>query len=256
MQEQVEMRQVSKAFQSKTGETIRGLSDVNLTLGQGEVVSVIGTNGAGKSTLFNCLSGQIPIDQGEIYLDGIRVDGLNQVQTAEFIGRVFQNPSMGTAPRMTVFENLMLAQKRGEARRFGRSLTNDNYQAMHDYLAGFRLDLEKRLDVPIEYLSGGQRQTVSLVMATLKRPKLLLLDEHTAALDPRTARQVMEMTQEMIQSQGLTTLMITHHLQDALTYSDRILLMHQGSIQKIYQKDQIQKLSAGELYEELESLVL
>ena len=162
---------------------------------------------------------------------------------------------MGTAPRMTVFENLMLASRRGQKPGFKRSLTKDNYEAMRNLLAQFHLELEDRLNVPIESLSGGQRQAIALIMATLKRPELLLLDEHTAALDPRTSRQVMQMTSDLIEKEGLTALMITHQLPDAIQYCDRILLMHKGQIQHIYDQEEVKTLTAPVLYRHLEDLI-
>lgn len=250
----IELVDVSKRFNRGKGDLVSGLDKVNLTIKKGEVIGVIGTNGAGKSTLFNCLSGQIKLDEGQIFLGDHEISNLKAMEISRKIGRVFQDPRMGTAPRMTVFENLMLARKRGEKRLFGRSLTDKNYAEMVEYLKPFRLDLEKRLDVPIENLSGGQRQTISLVMATLQEPQLLLLDEHTAALDPRTAKQVMKMTQDIVRQLNLTTLMITHHLQDALTYSDRIIVMHQGQISKIFSQEEITQLTAADLFRTIERL--
>lgn len=250
----IELVDVSKHFSRGKGDLVSGLDAVNLTIEKGEVIGVIGTNGAGKSTLFNCLSGQIKLDEGQIFLGEHEISDLKPMEISRKIGRVFQDPRMGTAPRMTVFENLMLARKRGEKRLFGRSLTDKNYAEMVEYLKPFRLDLEKRLDVPIENLSGGQRQTISLVMATLQEPQLLLLDEHTAALDPRTAKQVMKMTQDIVRQLNLTTLMITHHLQDALTYSDRIIVMHQGQISKIFSQEEITQLTAADLFRTIERL--
>lgn len=250
----IELVDVSKRFSRGKGDLVSGLDTVNLTIEKGEVIGVIGTNGAGKSTLFNCLSGQIKLDEGQIFLGEHEISDLKPIEISRKIGRVFQDPRMGTAPRMTVFENLMLARKRGEKRLFGRSLTDKNYSEMVEYLKPFRLDLEKRLDVPIENLSGGQRQTISLVMATLQEPQLLLLDEHTAALDPRTAKQVMKMTQDIVRQLNLTTLMITHHLQDALTYSDRIIVMHQGQISKIFSQKEITQLTAADLFKTIERL--
>lgn len=253
---QVILSEVNKYFTRQNGERVIGLEDINLTIQPGEVVAVIGTNGAGKSTLFNVVAGTLMIDSGMIKMGAVDATRLKSRERAAQIGRVFQNPSMGTAPRMTVFENLMLAKKRGEGRLFGRSLTMANRQTMFDYLRGFKLDLENRLDVPIENLSGGQRQIISLVMATLQQPALLLLDEHTAALDPRMARQVMTMTKEMIEDYGLTTLMITHHLQDALDYADRIIVMHQGRIQCEFGYEAIQTMTNTQLFETLENLTL
>nr|WP_276933254.1 ATP-binding cassette domain-containing protein [Globicatella sulfidifaciens] len=206
----IELNQVTKHFQRQTGEQVVGLNNINLKINAGEVIGVIGTNGAGKSTLMNCLTGQLPIDSGEILIEGVAIRKMKKRDVAKKIGRVFQNPQMGTAPRMNVFENLML----------------------------------------------GQRQAVSLIMATIQKPELLLLDEHTAALDPRTAKQVMAMTQLMIKNYGLTTLMITHHLQDALDYCDRLIVMHRGQISRIYQKTELASLTAGDLYQTLENLVI
>lgn len=246
---------INKTFQRQGGDRVRGLDNISIEMARGEVLGIIGTNGAGKSTLFNVLAGLFDADSGRIELAGQDVTAESQFQLADRVARVFQNPSMGTAPRMTVFENLMLAQKRGQTRGFGISLTRSNREAMAEYLKTFNLDLEHRLDVPIENLSGGQRQTISLVMATLMKPQLLLLDEHTSALDPRTARLVMEMTQDLVREHGLTTIMITHHMQDALTYCDRIAVMHQGHLVQIYEADEVPNLEVGNLYEMLEGLV-
>lgn len=251
----LELREINKVFQRKTGDIVKGLSDINLSVQKGEVVAIIGTNGAGKSTLFNALAGLIQVDSGQIQLVGEDITRQSQFDLADRVARVFQNPGMGTAPRMTVFENLMLASKRGQKRGWSISLTHNNKDIMAQYLEQFHLDLEKRLDLPIENLSGGQRQTISLVMATIQKPQLLLLDEHTSALDPRTAKQVMEMTQKMVREENLTTLMITHRIQDAINYSDRIIVMHQGRMVKEYNKDDITALEVGTIYEFMENLV-
>lgn len=253
---QLQLKHVNKTFHRKTGEAVHVLNDINLEVEKGEVIAIIGTNGAGKSTLLNALAGSIKVDSGEILLADKPMQNLDQVEAAKYIGRVFQDPAMGTAPRMTVFENLMLAKKRGEFRGFGKSLTGGNFKEMQEYVSQFHLNLENRLEIPIENLSGGQRQIISLLMATMQQPELLLLDEHTAALDPRTANQVMTTTQEMVRDKELTTIMITHHLQDALTYSDRIILMHQGQIKKIYGQEDIKNLRSGDLYQYMEEIVL
>lgn len=254
MQPAIQLRQVNKRFVRSHGDIVHSLKNIDLTIETGEIVSVVGTNGAGKSTLFNALTGQIKIDSGEIKIKGKCVNQLPPVERANFIGRVFQNPEQGTAPRMTVFENLMLAAKRGQRRGFSRSLTSTNYKEMQSYLTPYGLNIEDRLDIPIGNLSGGQRQIVSLLMATLKRPDLLLLDEHTASLDPRTARQVMATTINMVKQQKLTTLMITHQLQDAVQYSNRIILMHQGQIHHIYESDEVSQLEPTHLYQDLVDL--
>ncbi|MGY4104233.1 ABC transporter ATP-binding protein [Ignavigranum ruoffiae] len=244
-----------KSFINKFGERIAGLHDINLRVGEGEIVGIVGTNGAGKSTLMNCLTGQIPIDSGQIFIDEEQVDRWGQIKLAKYIGRVFQDPRLGTAPRMTVFENLMLAKKRGQARTLKRSLTPTNYQELQDYLSQFHLNLDQRLDLPIENLSGGQRQIIALMMATLQKPKILILDEHTAALDPRTAKQVMQMSYQMIRQLNLTSFMITHQLQDALDYSDRLLVLHQGRIVNQYAKDDLASLTTTDLFRRLEELM-
>lgn len=251
----IDIRNLNKTFYNKFGQVVSGLQDINLSVETGEIVAIIGTNGAGKSTFMNCISGQFPIDSGSVFFDGDRVDQLGQIKLAKFIGRVFQDPNMGTAPRMTVFENLILASKRGELRGLKQSLTDQAYKDLQDYLATFQLDLENRLDLPIELLSGGQRQIVSLIMATLKHPKLLILDEHTAALDPRTAKKVMKMSYDMIRKLKITTLMITHHLQDAIDYSDRIIVMHQGQIVREINQSQKQTITSADLYKILEEIM-
>lgn len=251
----LELKGLSKVFQRKTGDIVQGLKDINLSVEKGEIIAIIGTNGAGKSTLFNALTGHIKLDQGNIHVNSKEITHIPQVERASIVARVFQDPNMGTAPRMTVFENMMLANKRGQKRGLSLSLNPNNKEKIAQHVAQFNLDLEKRLDLPIEHLSGGQRQTISLVMATLQKPELLLLDEHTSALDPRTAKQVMEMTYNMVKDHQLTTLMITHHMQDALKYADRIVALHQGQIAKVYDKNEIPRLQIGDLHELLEKMV-
>ena len=251
----LELNNVSKVFQRRTGDIVKGLEDITLSVKQGEIIAIIGTNGAGKSTLFNALTGHIEPDEGSILLNNTDITKIPQIKRASIVARVFQNPSMGTAPRMSVFENLMLASKRGKKRGLSLSLNAENKAEMAEYISQFNLDLEKRLDLPIEYLSGGQRQIISLVMATIQKPQLLLLDEHTSALDPRTAKQVMEMTHKMVTENNLTTLMITHHMQDAIKYGDRIVVLHQGKIANVYSKEEIASLEIGHLHELMEKLV-
>ncbi|MDO4432894.1 MAG: ATP-binding cassette domain-containing protein [Aerococcaceae bacterium] len=250
-----ELKDVTKYFYRQNGEQTLGLDNINLTIQQGEIVSIIGTNGAGKSTLLNCLAGQLAIDSGHILCNGVRLDALKPRDYAAKVARIFQDARLGTAPRMTVFENLMLAAKRGEKRGFTHSLTRHNQQTMQQKLAFFQLDLEQRIDVPMENLSGGQRQAVALLMATLKRPELLLLDEHTASLDPRTAKQVMALTHQVIRDHQLTAVMITHQLHDALMYSDRIIAMHRGRIAHVFDKKMLETLTTADLLQTLEQLV-
>lgn len=255
MKPHVQLKEVSKYFYRSTGEQIIGLNRINLDIYAGEIVGVIGTNGAGKSTFLNCLAGLLNIDSGAIYINEERIDRLSFQQYASRVSHVFQDPRKGTAPRMTVFENLMLSAKRGESRRLSRSLTHDNRIQMFEFLADFKLDLENRLDVQMASLSGGQRQAVALLMATLKKPELLLLDEHTASLDPRMARHVMEMTYRIIRENRLTTVMITHQLQDALTYCDRLIIMHRGEIYKALSKSEMSQMEPADLFVILEEMV-
>lgn len=251
----LKIRQLYKTFYRRGGQVIPGLVDINLSVPQGQVLGIIGSNGAGKSTLLNALTGHIQIDQGSIQLGSHDLTELNEIQRARYISRVFQDPAMGTAPRMTIFENLVLASKRGQARWLTRSLTREMAQEMIQYLKPFRLQMEDRLDVPAESLSGGQRQILSLLMASLKQPDLLLLDEHTAALDPRTGRQVMEASRRMIKEKGITALMITHSLQDALNYCDRLIMMHGGKILADFSRSQMDRMSPGQLYDQMEDLI-
>ena len=206
---QLDVQSISKTFYRMQDSPLQVLSDISFQVQKGEILGIIGTNGAGKSTLLNCLTGHTPVTSGSILLNGQVIS--NQAES-----------------KNAVFENLMLASRRGQKPGFKRSLNKDNYEAMRNLLSQFHLELEDRLNVPIEALSGGQRQAIALIMATLKRPELLLLDEHTAALDPRTSRQVMQMTSDLIEKEGLTALMITPQLPDAIEYCDRILLMHKG----------------------------
>lgn len=251
----IELKKVTKYFTNTLGERVTGLDCIDLTIERGEVIGIIGTNGAGKSTLFNCLAGQEKLDDGGIYIDGQRIDTLKPRHYAQKVSRVFQDARLGTAPRMTVFENLVLASKRGEKRRLSRSLTPENEKQLHEKLASFKLDLEQRLHVPMEVLSGGQRQAIALLMATLQQPELLLLDEHTAALDPRTAQQVMTLTKQLIHTHQLTAVMITHRLQDALTYCDRIIAMHKGRIFRQFTKTELSQLNIADLFLLLENMI-
>lgn len=251
---QLQLKNISKQFKSNTNEAVIGLNNIQLNVEKGEIIGIIGTNGAGKSTLFNAITGTLPIDSGEILVQHKHIEHLSAKQRAKDISRVFQDTRMGTAPRMTVFENLMMAKRRGERITLRRSLTEQNRQDMTQLVSKIKLDLEHRLDVAIESLSGGQRQTITLLMATLKRPEILLLDEHTAALDPRTAKQVMKMTESIIRENELTALMITHQLSDAIDYCDRIVVMHKGTIQKIYSADEVKTLKTTDLFTVLELL--
>ncbi|MCC6453832.1 MAG: ATP-binding cassette domain-containing protein [Caldilineaceae bacterium] len=209
---------------------VHALRGIDLLIPSGQFVTVIGSNGAGKSTLFNVAAGLFPPTQGRILIDNIDVTRWPEHRRAAYIGRVFQDPRMGTAATMTIAQNLTLALLRGEAHRLTIGVSHKREEYFRGLLAPLDLGLEKRLDTKVSLLSGGQRQALTLLMATMTQPKLLLLDEHTAALDPATAEKILTLTQQIVAEQELTTLMITHNMQQALSTGDRTLMMDGGQI--------------------------
>lgn len=219
-----------KTFHAGTPDERRALGGVNVKLDEGDFCIVIGSNGAGKSTLLNAVAGKQRLDSGTVSIDGEDVSGLPVHRRARFIARVFQDPMVGTAPSMTIAENLLLAELRGKPARLKRGLTRERRQAYRERLAGLGLDLERRLDAPVALLSGGQRQSLALLMAVSTSPRLLLLDEHTAALDPRTAEAVMRATVDAIAERRLTALMVTHNMSHAVSYGNRLIMMDQGAV--------------------------
>lgn len=221
---------LSHTFNPGDVNEIRALHEINLQVEADQFVTIIGSNGAGKSTLFNVIAGVYPPTRGEIEIAGENVTRWSEHRRARMIGRVFQNPLMGTAASMTIAENLTLALLRADVPKLRIGVTRSRRRAFCDLLAPLDLGLENRLDTRVALLSGGQRQALTLMMACLDRPRLLLLDEHTAALDPATAQKILTLTQEMIQTHQLTTLMITHNMQQALDFGDRTLMMDQGQI--------------------------
>ncbi|WP_313538888.1 ABC transporter ATP-binding protein [Enterococcus sp.] len=223
------------------------LNKVDLTLQPGEFVTVVGGNGAGKSTLFNCISGTLPLTSGQIKIDDQEVTTLSEEKRARYLARVFQDPKMGTAPRMTVAENLLLAQKRGQKRNLKLRQLQNQREDFYILCQQVGNGLEQHLDTPTGNLSGGQRQALSLLMATIQTPKLLLLDEHTAALDPKTSKQLMQITAERVAQQQLTCLMITHRMDDALKYGNRLILLRKGEIVKDLSATEKAALSLPEL---------
>lgn len=208
------------------------LQKVDLKLQPGEFVTVVGGNGAGKSTLFNCISGSLPLTSGQILIDDQDVTQLSEEKRAAYLSRVFQDPKMGTTPRMTVAENLLLAQRRGQKRNLHLRQLQAQKDVYYQLCQEVGNGLEQHLDTPTGNLSGGQRQALSLLMATIQTPKLLLLDEHTAALDPKTSKQLMQITADRVEQQQLTCLMITHRMEDALKYGNRLILLRKGQIVK------------------------
>ena len=239
---------VYKTFNIGTINEKRALDDVNLILNDGDFVTVIGGNGAGKSTLQNVISGAITPDFGKIEINGIDITKLPEHKRAKFIGRVFQDPMLGTASDMWIEENLALAFKRGEKRSpFKWMLDNDNEKMFRESLSKLGLSLEDRMKSKVKLLSGGQRQAITLLMATIKKPDLLMLDEHTAALDPKTASLVLSLTKEIIESTSITTLMITHNMKDAISYGNRLIMMDQGRIIYDVAGDDKKKLTVEDL---------
>ena len=226
----LEVIDVYKTFNAGTINEKRALQGLNLHLAPGDFVTVIGGNGAGKSTMLNSVSGAYPVDEGKIIIDGVDVTHLPEYKRAKFIGRVFQDPMMGTAATMQIEENLALAARRGKPRTLRSGITKQEREAYKEQLKILDLGLEDRLTAKVGLLSGGQRQALTLLMATLQKPKLLLLDEHTAALDPKTAAKVLEATQRIVERDNLTTLMITHNMRDAIAYGNRLIMMYDGHI--------------------------
>ena len=224
------VQSIFKTFNAGTVNEKIALRGVDLHLQPGDFVTVIGGNGAGKSTLLNCITGAYPVDGGKILIDGVDVTHLPEHKRAKYIGRVFQDPMMGTAATMQIEENLALAARRGKVRGLKSGITAAERRGYIEQLAMLDLGLENRMTTKVGLLSGGQRQALTLLMATLQKPKLLLLDEHTAALDPKTAAKVLETTQRIVEKDNLTTLMITHNMRDAIAYGNRLIMMYDGRI--------------------------
>ncbi len=226
----LKVTEVHKTFFAGTPNEVRALQGVSLTVERGSFVCVIGTNGSGKSTLLNAVAGAFLVDSGHIELDGTDITRWPEHRRAKLIGRVFQDPFSGTAPTMTIAENLALASRRGQSRGLAWAMSGTRRREMRERIAAMGLNLEDRLNNPIGTLSGGQRQSLTLLMAGLVKPSLLLLDEHTAALDPKSADQVIRLTQEIISQDQLTTLMVTHSMQQAANLGDRVIMMDRGQI--------------------------
>jgi putative ABC transport system ATP-binding protein len=250
----LEIRGVSKVFNPGTPNEVRALQDVSLTIEEGTFVIVIGTNGSGKSTLLNAVAGSFQVDSGTIRLDDTDITSWPEHRRAKLIGRVFQNPFSGTAPTMSIAENLALATRRGRPRGLGWCLSAHLQSELRDRVATLRLGLENRLDNPIGSLSGGQRQALTLLMASWLRPTLLLLDEHTAALDPKSADQVIRLSQEVIAREKLTAMMVTHSMDQAAELGTRLVMMHRGRIIHDFSGVQKERLRADDLISRFESV--
>lgn len=243
------VKNVSKTFNMGTINEKKALNKINLTLEDGDFVTVIGGNGAGKSTLLNMIAGVYPIDCGHIILDNHELSLEDEYKRAHLIGRVFQDPMMGTAADMGIYENLAMANRRGKRRTLKWGVTKSEIEDFKVKLKRLGLGLEDRMTSKVGLLSGGQRQALTLLMATLQRPKLLLLDEHTAALDPLTARKVLELTQKIVEEQSLTTMMITHNMQDAIDIGNRLIMMHNGQIIYDVKGEEKKKLTIEDLHQ-------
>ena len=226
----LKIEDIHKTFEAGTVNENHVLKGLDLTVEEGDFISVIGGNGAGKSTLMNILAGGLQVDQGDILLEGKAIKQTSVRKRAKDIARVFQDPKMGTASRLTIEENMAIAKKRGARRGLSWGVKEKDREEFKTALKELNIGLENRLKVDTQYLSGGQRQALTLVMAALVKPKLLLLDEHTAALDPKTSEMVMELTQKIVESHDLTTLMITHDMNHAIAYGNRLIMLYQGKI--------------------------
>ena len=248
----LELKNIYKTFNAGTVNEKMALRGLNLTLEDGDFVTVIGGNGAGKSTMLNAIAGVWPVDQGQILIGDADVTKLPEYKRAKYLGRVFQDPMMGTAATMEIQENLALALRRGDSRTLKAGITKKEHAKYREMLATLGLGLEDRMTSKVGLLSGGQRQALTLLMATLKKPKLLLLDEHTAALDPKTAAKVLQTTDMIVNRDNLTTLMITHNMKDAIAHGNRLIMMMDGNIILDIRGEEKKKLTVADLLHKFE----
>lgn len=245
----LDLKDVSITFHPGTVNERKALDHVSLHLDPGDFVCVLGSNGAGKSTLLNAVSGTLPIDEGSIILDGMDLSKKAEHIRSRYIGRLFQDPMKGTAPDMSIMENLGLAYSREKRMSLSKAIRKKDHQYFFERLKALNLGLEERMTQPVGLLSGGQRQALTLLMSTIVTPKLLLLDEHTAALDPKTAAAVMDLTQRIIEEHSITTLMITHNLRQALEYGNKTIIMNEGRIVAMLEGEQKRNMSVQQLLE-------
>ena len=243
----LELKELIKVFNRGTINEKPALNGLSLSLEAGDFITVIGGNGAGKSTTMNAISGVFPVDSGEIIINGHNVTKLPEYKRAAYIGRVFQDPMRGTCANMQIEENLAIAYRRGQRNTLRWSAKSKDKVLFRERLAMLDLGLENRMSSRVGLLSGGQRQALTLLMATLKSPNLLLLDEHTAALDPKTAAKVLELTEKIITEQNLTTIMITHNMRDALRYGNRLVMLHDGKVLLDVKKEEKENLTITDL---------
>ena len=250
----LEIKNLHKTFNKGTINEKVALDGVDLNLNPGDFVTIIGGNGAGKSTTLNAIAGVWDIDEGEIIIDGDDITRLTEHKRARYLGRVFQDPMTGTAATMSIEENMAIAARRGESRGFRWGITKKERAQYKEQLKMLGLGLEERLSTKVGLLSGGQRQAVTLLMAALKKPKLLLLDEHTAALDPKTAAKVLEISDKLIEENHLTAMMVTHNMKDAIAHGNRLIMMHEGKIIYDVSGEEKKKLHVSDLLAKFEEV--
>ena len=245
---------VKKTFNKGTVNEKKALNGINLHLAPGDFVTIIGGNGAGKSTTLNAIAGVWPIDSGKIYIGGDDVTKLSEHKRAKYLGRVFQDPMTGTATTMSIEENMAIAARRGEKRGLSWGITHQERDTYREMLKALDLGLEDRLTSKVGLLSGGQRQAITLLMASIKKPKLLLLDEHTAALDPKTAAKVLEISDKIIAENHLTAMMVTHNMKDAIVHGNRLIMMHEGKVILNISGEEKKKLTVEDLLHQFEKV--
>ncbi len=250
----LEIKDIYKTFNAGTINERKALQGVSLKLEDGDFVTVIGGNGAGKSTMLNAVAGVWPVDSGSIIIDDVDVTGMPEHKRAKFLGRVFQDPMTGTAATMQIDENLAMAYRRGKRRTLKWGIKKEEREKYYEMLKQFDLGLEDRMTAKVGLLSGGQRQALTLLMATLQRPHLLLLDEHTAALDPKTAAKVLKLSQKIIAEENLTAMMVTHNMRDAITYGNRLVMMNEGRIVIDIKGEDKKKLTVEDLLQKFEEV--
>ncbi|MBC8458365.1 MAG: ATP-binding cassette domain-containing protein [Deltaproteobacteria bacterium] len=250
----INLHEITKVFEHSGGDRVVALNSVSAEIKEGEFVTIVGTNGSGKSTLLNVIAGQITCGSGKILLDGKDVTRKPEYKRANLIGRVFQNPFTGTSPNLSALENLRIAELRGQRRGLKRGLTSSQRKYYQEELKRLEMGLEERLDATVGLLSGGQRQALTLLMATIRKPKILLLDEHTAALDPKAAEQIVKLTKMIVEENHLTTVMITHSMSQALDLGERTIMMHKGEIIGDFSGEERERMKVKDLLDRFSEL--